>query len=179
MTVEKDSNGYLREKGNRKYDGYIHVQAAEKKLGRKLGKSEVVHHVDENKENNDPDNLLVLRSEKDHRLIHSKMDVEVVHLKDGSTVVIKDQKTCPNCQRPFEPNKYDDIHCSVGCVIATQINRSHIPDMETLRQMVWSKPAEQVAVDFGVSGVTIKNWCDKLGIEKPGRGYWAKKKAEE
>lgn len=36
---------------------YVHRQVMEKKLGRLLEKDEVVHHIDENKRNNDPCNL--------------------------------------------------------------------------------------------------------------------------
>lgn len=36
-----------------------HRRIAERKLGRKLGPNEIVHHGDENKENNDDSNLTV------------------------------------------------------------------------------------------------------------------------
>jgi hypothetical protein len=50
---------------------YEHIVVAEQKLGRPLKPGEVVHHVDENKLNNDPDNLeVVTRSE--HARLHMK-----------------------------------------------------------------------------------------------------------
>ncbi len=39
---------------------YEHKIVAEKMLGRKLTDKEVVHHLDENRSNNSPDNLLIL-----------------------------------------------------------------------------------------------------------------------
>lgn len=44
----------------------------EKNLGRFLKKGEIVHHIDGNTLNDDPKNLLLLSSRKDHSLIHSK-----------------------------------------------------------------------------------------------------------
>jgi len=48
---------------------YIHREAMEKKLGRKLKPGEVVHHKDENKRNNDPNNL-ELKTESTHGKYH-------------------------------------------------------------------------------------------------------------
>lgn len=48
---------------------FQHIVVAEQKLGRPIGPNEHVHHIDENKQNNDPDNLLVLSNE-DHQRFH-------------------------------------------------------------------------------------------------------------
>ena len=47
-----------------------HRQIAEQKLGRPLRKGEVVHHIDGNKQNNDPANLAILPSQGDHARLH-------------------------------------------------------------------------------------------------------------
>ena len=49
---------------------HTHRIVAEKKLGRALASSEVVHHVDGNKLNNDPENIEVLPGQADHVRIH-------------------------------------------------------------------------------------------------------------
>ena len=54
-----------------KRDGrHEHRIVAEEKLGRPLKPGEIVHHIDENGKNNDPDNLLVM-SQADHARLHN------------------------------------------------------------------------------------------------------------
>ena len=49
---------------------YIHQLQAEKKLGRHLRDDECVHHIDENKLNNDIDNLMIFKTRADHTAFH-------------------------------------------------------------------------------------------------------------
>lgn len=51
---------------------YEHKIVAQNKLGRKLRKGEQVHHRDHNKQNNHPDNLLVVASRAEHAVHHRK-----------------------------------------------------------------------------------------------------------
>ena len=52
---------------------YEHVLVAEKILGRHLNKEETVHHIDGNKKNNDPDNLMIFATNGDHIAYHTGM----------------------------------------------------------------------------------------------------------
>lgn len=58
---------------------HLHRHIAESILGRKLLPTEVVHHIDRDKQNNDPHNLLVL-SQAEHARLHNlcKHDKEVI-----------------------------------------------------------------------------------------------------
>jgi transcriptional regulator of aromatic amino acid metabolism len=49
---------------------------------------------------------------------------------------------------------------------------------EELEQLVWERSTESIARELGVSGNAITKRCKQLGIEKPGRGYWAKQYAK-
>ena len=51
---------------------YEHRIVAEQKIGRKLKKGEQVHHKDDNRENNNPDNLKVTKSGAHHLFLHRK-----------------------------------------------------------------------------------------------------------
>lgn len=58
-------------KSYRKKNGaHEHRTVAEEKLGRPLLDGEVVHHIDGDKRNNDPNNLIVFPSQADHARWH-------------------------------------------------------------------------------------------------------------
>ncbi len=66
--------------GSGKCDGYAklygeneHRRVAAKMLGRDLLPGEVVHHIDGNKRNNTPENLMVFSSQAEHARYHAKM----------------------------------------------------------------------------------------------------------
>lgn len=46
-----------------------------------------------------------------------------------------------------------------------------------LYDLVWSKPIQKLAVEFGLSDVGLSKACKKADIPVPERGYWAKKAA--
>ena len=52
------------------YSRHTHRVVAEQMLGRALHKGEVVHHIDGNKRNNDPHNLMVFASQAEHARHH-------------------------------------------------------------------------------------------------------------
>lgn len=65
----KDEKGYVRFKGS---DKSLHRFVAEKKLGRKLRRGEVVHHKNRHKSDNKWANLWVFGSQKEHDRTHKK-----------------------------------------------------------------------------------------------------------
>jgi hypothetical protein len=75
-----ESRRGLGVKGYVKFHGrHEHRIVMEKVLGRKLKKGEVVHHIDRNKKNNDPSNLQLFASQREHIK---------AHLKDGNGKII-------------------------------------------------------------------------------------------
>jgi hypothetical protein len=57
--------------------------------------------------------------------------------------------------------------------------RKFDPLKEDLEKLVWELPTLHVAKLFGVSDKAVDKRCRLLGIQKPGRGYWAKLKAAQ
>jgi hypothetical protein len=71
------SNGYVLVKVGKDHHladvrgyAYEHRLVAEQKLGRRLLPGEIPHHIDGNKQNNDPGNIEVLSSVAEHRFHH-------------------------------------------------------------------------------------------------------------
>ena len=50
---------------------HTHRVVAEQMIGRPLRKGEIVHHIDGNKRNNDPSNLMVCSSQSEHCRLHN------------------------------------------------------------------------------------------------------------
>lgn len=51
---------------------HLHRIVAELSIGRELKRGEVVHHIDGNKQNNDPENLMVFSSQAEHAAWHAE-----------------------------------------------------------------------------------------------------------
>ena len=46
--------------------------------------------------------------------------------------------------------------------------------VEELYQLVWEKPMQALAKEFGISDVGLAKICKRNNIPRPERGYWAK-----
>lgn len=171
-----DHRGYARFSDDSTRTSWEHIRIAEAKLGRRLGKDECVHHVDRDKTNNTLENLIVFRSNADHVRLHkAKVPTEILQTKDGSHIVVLDQQPCSVCNRLFVPSDLYQKYCSVSCYLNERRQRLPRVDAEVLAKQVWEMPTTAVARLYGVSGKAVEKWCTKLGIPKPGRGYWVRK----
>lgn len=66
-----DGNGYIKNCEDRNHRYLVHRRIMEEHIGRKLKPTEIVHHIDGNKLNNDISNLKIV-SRKEHIEIHRK-----------------------------------------------------------------------------------------------------------
>lgn len=139
---------------------YHHRHIASVKLGRWLLPSEVVHHIDEHKDNNAPENLEILTA-SEHMRLHS--------LQHGRSV--PREVVCPICGVTFMT--CNNTYCSVPCSTRSRAKLSSVT-REQLADLVWRMPTVQVAEMFNVSDSAIGKKCKQFGVPKPPRGYWEK-----
>lgn len=93
---------------------YEHILVAEQKLGRQLTSNECVHHIDGNKKNNSPDNLMVFASISDHTCFHAGGSIyEINSVWHANKKRVK--KVCPFCKKVFQQKESTQIYCSVSC----------------------------------------------------------------
>jgi hypothetical protein len=64
---------------------YLHRVVAEQTIDRKLRPGEVVHHLDEDKSNNSPENLVICSSASVHRQYH----IRSLHQKMKATPLVR------------------------------------------------------------------------------------------
>lgn len=84
-----------------------HRIVAAKALGKPLPAVAVVHHVDENRENNDPSNLVICPDNKYHRLIHQRLNA-------FNATGHYDWRKCPYCKQYDDPQNMRAEKCSNG-----------------------------------------------------------------
>ena len=59
----------------KEYSRHAHRVVMERKLGRTLKPGEIVHHIDGDKRNNDPDNLMLFPSVAEHSRYHMRLNL--------------------------------------------------------------------------------------------------------
>jgi len=169
------NNGYIEiympQHPNARSNGTIleHRLVAEKKLGRYLKPEETVHHSDENRTNNDPDNLIVFRTIADHTRFH-KIGV-MKDMGDGTYICpvqeseIKKCKYCGNYyiyDRLNKRNKY----CSWECYLKNKddafeksVKNNKIPTKETLDFLIHNMSFVKIGEMYHVSDNAVRKWC--------------------
>jgi len=125
-----------KQNGNVAYHRYV----MSKFLNRALKKSEMVHHKDKNKLNNNINNLeLISRSE--HVYKHKKRKKII---------------NCTICNKKTNNLKY----CSIKCNSMSQ-RRVKRPSNKKLKLLLKKYPCTKVANMYGVSDRAIKKWLIK------------------
>jgi hypothetical protein len=147
---------------------YVHVLVAEQKLGRFLTPEECVHHIDQDKYNNEPDNLMVFKTVSDHTAFH--MGVKAV--QDGEVWYCPDKgmnkkELCPRCKTNYkEINANICINC-VNQLKHTFINGTDVerPSRDVLKDKIRIGNFTQVAKEYGVTDNAVRKWKEKYNIK--------------
>ena len=151
---------------------YEHVLVAENLLGRRLLEGEVVHHLDENRSNNSPDNLLVMGNPM-HIKLHGWMNKNIIIPKPD----YQNRKElgcirCAYCETPIDANSK---FCSKTChnLANSDVNhplstiKTERPNKEDLENLINSKSMVAIGKQFNVSDNAVRKWCLSYGIELP------------
>ena len=146
---------------------YTHVLVAEQLLGRYLTSEECVHHIDEEKYNNSPDNLMVFKTKADHSAFHKGVDA----VQDGDVWFcpakrIDDKEICPVCH-----TNYKDVKAKMCINCREQLNRMFIkntniqlPDRDVLKEKIRTSSFLQIGREYGVSDNAVRKWCKFYGL---------------
>lgn len=155
---------------------FEHRLVAEKMMGRQLRDNEDVHHPDEDKTNNRPENLLVLEKSQ-HSKLHSFLQKHILIPINPfeCTEKMEMNEFCQHCGKELTKTKF---YCSSECSFAGRSKRPNELTPERLYLEIQSTPASVLANKYNVSDKTIEKWCKKDNISKPGRGFWIKLKYE-
>lgn len=170
------ANGYVsvydEEKGeSNDIKNYVpeHRKVAEKMLGRKLTDKEIVHHLDEVRSNNSPENLLVLE-ESQHLKLHAWMNKNFIVPKPN--YAIRKLKGCIRCKVCEEPINEGMVYCSVDCNNLDKESKIK-PAREVLEKLINQHPMTKIGEMFGVSDNAVRKWCKSYSLSLPDmRGFW-------
>lgn len=180
-----DTNGYIlvyipnhpRAITSGSFTGYVyeHIVVAEEILGRPLFEGDVVHHLDFNRSNNSPDNLLILSGPM-HSKLHKWLEKHIITPSpEHQSRIDLGCVRCKVCEKPID---YNFIYCSLECRLGDQMKYEH-PTKEVLQELVWQYPTTYIANELNVSDKAIEKLCKKLDVQKPPRGYWTKQKTRD
>lgn len=140
--------------------GYVaeHRYVAEQKLGRRLKKGEIVHHIDRNRLNNDPDNLMVFKTAADHTRYHAGGNL--VKTDDGSYIstIERPKAVCEYCGRMFTLKREGQKYCCIECAKIAQ-RKYKKPEKKMLKQMLLDFSMSQIANIYEVPTTVLVNWC--------------------
>lgn len=135
-------------------EGYIysHILVAEAMLGRYLKQDECVHHIDENKYNNSPNNLIVFKTKADHAAYHKGCDI----IKEGDVYIALPHKDsiCPICNG----HKWFDANICLDCY-RKSIYTTKKPDRDILKKLIYTESFLTIGKMFGVSDNAVRKWC--------------------
>ena len=156
---ENDVDSFDTGTGNGKKGVYEHRLIARETIGRNLKEDEVVHHLDGNKSNNSPDNLLVL-SNSQHSKLHQWLDKNIIIPKPSQ--LIRNTKGCIRCINCEKPINYGKKFCSNACKNLTLVKQrgSKKPTKEQLKEDLSGKINWcALGRKYNVSDNAVRKWA--------------------
>lgn len=131
---------------------YHHRHVASIKEGRWISLSDVVHHLDSDRANNRPENIVVI-SRSVHAVIH----------RDSAPRL---KKRCAFCGEQFITKIEKMKYCSQKCSQKSRRSALFQVSFDELKKMMSLYSAEKIGKKFGISGTAVRKRCRNIGIMK-------------
>ena len=142
---------------------YEHILVAESMLGRELMDSEVVHHLDLCRSNNNPSNLIVFKTISDHTRFH--MTGVMKQVCDGTYIspeseLRNEYNICPICGGMKERRANVCRKCYDSCNCNPYARKSKKPSKEVLADLLiaHNNNKSSIARIYGVSQTAVRKW---------------------
>lgn len=154
--VDSTDNGWIKE----------HIYVLTQRLGRKLKKDEVVHHLDGNKLNNMNSNLIVMLN-TEHIRLHKWIDYGKEYYGKINNSLCRDNGKrknmlyCINCDFILHTHQFK--YCSKECEI--EYRRNKRPSKEKLIKVIQYNNIKEISKMFDVSRSTVQTWLKEYQIK--------------
>ncbi len=145
------------------WKGYVyeHIVIAEEDYGRTLTDNEEVHHLDLDRSNNRPSNLIVL-DKRSHRKLHRWIDKGAPISKDiGENPVNSGNPKlrCKICQKPLKMKQR--FYCSKACTLSDRKEKMDGVELEEVMLKLSKKSMVKVAEEYQISNNGLKKWLKR------------------
>ena len=131
---------------------YEHIVVAERKLGRLLKDGECVHHLNEIRNDNREENLIVFKTKADHTAFHNGCEIELE--VDDYIAKTHPNSICPNCGKHKDYTAKFCINCSH--LLRRKVER---PSKEVLLDLIKNTKFTEIAKTYNVSDNAVRKWC--------------------
>ena len=157
--------------GSNKGFVYEHIKVMTDELGRDIKPGEEVHHLDLDKHNNNPENLLLLTSSS-HTKLHNWINQGAKFTKPVGNHKVSPKVPTRYCLNPSCNNIVKDkrnVYCSKECLFgdvrAENPGRKITkPDKDTLKEDIENMSMVEVGRKYDVSDNAARKWCKGYGI---------------
>lgn len=138
-----------------------HRIVAEQLVGRVLRDEEVVHHIDEKKDNNTVENLIVFVSQDDHARFHQTG--VMIRNEDNTYYSPITENVCENCNSTYVQDKSKVRFCSKKCAgeFSRKVKR---PSKDELAALIKTKSFLELGKMYSVSDNAVRKWCKSYGL---------------
>lgn len=136
---------------------YEHIIVAEKKLKRNLKDGECVHHLNEIRNDNREENLIVFKTRADHTAFHK--GCEILLEGDVYIALMYENNICSIC------GSYKDYHAKF-CIQCSRVASRKVerPSKDELFKLISTMPFTRIATLYNVSDNAIRKWCKSYGL---------------